>query len=197
MMPRIFFTLLLIFTVHSIQLSAQENLFELSTPASVNEDYFFDYDTIVSRSITIKKNYNLGFFKDYTIGFSSGSSGDPENRRLYSSGGSSLSYKIVDSISSGNILKDIGDNPQAEELLKGTFSSTAPETETFDVVLSGGEFPPPGYYSDSVMLRAYIWSSWNVASSIMDISVTVPTFVNLSLTEFGGLIHCRIKIIFS
>jgi spore coat protein U-like protein len=129
----------------------------------------------------------------YAIGVTAGGSGDSENRLLAATGGAggTIPYRIVDSASAGNDLKDIGDNPSSSELLTGSVGAGELSTESFEVLVPGGDLPPPGTYTDTVGLPLYRYVAFldtyvPVEQPSLDVSVSVPPLVELSLVPVGG-----------
>ena len=158
---------------------------EVTTPAPVQETYPAEQQLELSRSVQL--SVGGGFFdRSYTLGFSSGQSGDPENRRLVAPNGSSIPYRIVDSAASGTDLKDLGDQPSQSEVLTGVIPAGQTVTEQFVVLIPGGGVPEAGTYSDSVELTVYD-NQERVADTVtLELGVTVPALLGISLVPAGA-----------
>ncbi|MCA1754587.1 MAG: spore coat protein U domain-containing protein [Spirochaeta sp.] len=164
---------------------------EMTAPDAVSEQYSYDGDVVAGRSVSlIVGGGGSGVNRSYSIGFSSGTSGDPENRRLYSSDGTSIPYEILDSVVGGNQLKDLDDGGP---VLSGTIPSGGTATESFDVRVFGGAVPSPGIYTDEVTLTAYNFNNATQAQVTLSIAVNVPANISLALSsnnlDLGDLVE--------
>lgn len=163
-------------------------------PDDVLATYDFAADQVIARSLSVTKGSGGNFEVGYIVGFTAGSSGNPENRRAVSAAGTTLPYRIVDSEAAGNDLKTVSDDPTENEVLFGTVARGETVTETFDVLLPGGDLPPPGSYTDNITVELFdtLVSSIIggdpdlVETSPLDIEIVVPTLVDLSLVPVGG-----------
>ncbi len=164
---------------------------EMTTPEAVNEQYSYNGDIVVGRSVSlVVGGGGSGVNRSYSIGFSPGTSGDGGNRRLYSAIGTSIPYEILDSEAAGNQLKDLDDGGP---VLSGSIPSGGTATESFDVRIFGGAVPPPGTYIDEVTLTAYNFNNATQAQVTLSIAVTVPANISLLLStnnlDLGDLVE--------
>ena len=165
-----------------------------NAPDDVLATYDFAADQVIARSLSVTKGSGGNFETGYVVGFTAGRSGDPENRIAASAAGTTLAYRIVDSEAAGNDLKTIGDDPGEDEGLSGAVGRGETATETFDVLLPGGDLPPPGNYTDNVTVELFdtlLGSIFGgdpdlIETSPLDIEIVVPTLVDLSLVPVGG-----------
>lgn len=157
-----------------------------SAPDSVQRDYSFAGESIVGANVVLR---NPDYWQvDYGLGITSGQSGDPTNRYLQSPAGDTLDYRIT-TVGGSYDLKDLPDNPSPNEILSGRLSGGSSVTESFEVRLPGGGFPPAGTYTDTVLLVAY--ERYNNDPNIseqrnLSITLTVLPSVSLVLVPLGG-----------
>jgi spore coat protein U-like protein len=166
----------------SAEISGQ--IYQISTPAPVAENYIFNSELVISRSFLITTDLKPA--PSYTVGVTAGQSGNPVDRKLYNAGGAVISYRIVDSSTSLNDLKDITDNPTKKQILTGKTNANKPVTAAFDIIISAAEFPASGVYFDTVFLRAYDENDNLIMTATLNISINVSTFISLSLVPSGG-----------
>ena len=164
-----------------------QETFTLSSPQPVLEYYSFDSDLVIPRQFALSVETSSNRNYRVKVGFTAGMSGNPVNRLLYSAGGDTIGYMVVDSASSGNILKDLPDNPTNSEMLTGSVRRNSPADFTFDVILTGGFLPPAGNYSDNLLVKAYLTNDTFLTQAAFPVSVIVPPFVGLSLVSSGGV----------
>lgn len=154
---------------------------EMTTPEPVHELFPSDGEIIAQRSVTLSAAAGgTGVNRSYSVGFSAGNTGDPNNRALTAPSGARIPYLILDSIENGNVLKDRGDGGT---LLRGVMPAAGVSTESFVVRIFGQSPPAPGLYTDSVTLTAYDWQN-NVRDQVdLRIEVTITASIRLSLSS--------------
>ena len=155
-----------------------------AVPSQVTATYDFETETVTTDTITVGST-GL-FFGTYGVGFSAGGSGSYDARRLAGPGGARMDYQWMDSVASGNVVKDLDGDSTGGGLLTGSGSGSS--DKTFDLVVPQGQLLPPGTYSDTVTATLYVTSQNNavVDQAPMGVSVTVSPYIDLSLVDAGS-----------
>lgn len=154
---------------------------------TITGTYDYSNELVVTEPFTV--SYSGSNAVDYYIAFSAGSSGDVNNRTLTDGSGNTLSYQVMDSAISRNVLLDNGNAQTTNDVLAGSFSGAGQEAQSFDIVTFAGQFPPAGQYTDSLILTSYTGAVGSGSLSrfaFTTVDVTVPSVVELSLVDPGA-----------
>ncbi|MDA3812504.1 MAG: spore coat protein U domain-containing protein [Spirochaetaceae bacterium] len=179
--------LLLSLTVFTGLFSAPTSLKISSFTKNININYDLNGGVEVIQTLTLR---HKGDALEYFLTFSSGTSG-LWNNRVVSNSGNNLNYQIYRDSSKIDILKDINDNPAANEIISGSFAQSGGfqyTTISYSIHVPNGQFDLAGTYSDSFDVKLY---SGNLASYISEgsksfsLKVTMPTSLELSITYPG------------
>lgn len=161
-----------------------------NVPGSIAGNYDYRSELVMPEQVTA--TYGETGTQNYYIVVAAGSSGDAFNRTLTDGAGNTLSYQFVDSAVTRNIILDNANAQTDQDALIGSFSGPGQQEQPFDVIVPSGQFPPPGQYSDSPRMVVYegtvgtgsIFSAQFYGP--IDVNVTVPSFVQLSLVDAGA-----------
>lgn len=141
-------------------------------------DFDFSAESISTWTITVRS------YGSYGIGFSSGISGDYEERRALGPDGTEIEYHLFDSADSGTEIMDLDGDPSGGSLLSGDRTGV-----DFDLVVPQGQFVPPGIYEDVLTATYYTDRGRDFRiddQAPMTISVAVPDYLELVLVDTGG-----------
>jgi hypothetical protein len=150
---------------------------EMTSPEPVSEHYLSGEGIEVGRSVTLSVGgAAISVDRAYVVGFSAGSSGDPQRRTLVGSSGT-IAYELIDSVVDENNLTDIEDGGV---VLSGTIPAGGSVSESFVVRVTPGYLPAAGIYTDDVTVTAY--DTQNRVQSQATLSILVEVSAQLRLT---------------
>ncbi|MFO7850301.1 MAG: spore coat protein U domain-containing protein [Spirochaetia bacterium] len=162
------------------------------TPNNIRGEFLLNDETVAEESLTVRSKAEA---VSYFITFSGGQAGDTGGRYL-SDGTNTLYYGIYDGASSRTLLKDIDDNPNANEVLSGSLENAgngwAETQETFALILEYDQFPPAGQYTDDFTITLYrgdvedISSAEYVEETQVSIRIKVQSALDIALVPSGS-----------
>jgi len=186
MVKKIIFLLFTFFLLENIH-SATTRLRISSFTRIINLNYDLNGGAEIVQTLTLK---HKGDAVNYFLTFSSGNSGQWSNRQV-SKNSSVLSYQVYSDSSKINILKDLADNPSANEIISGSFAASGSfqfETITYTIYVPIGQFDIAGIYNDTFDVTLYsgdLSSYIQKASKRHRVKVTMPASLELSVTQTG------------
>lgn len=186
MVKRILLILLTFFLLESIY-SANTSLRISSFTRNINLNYDLNGGAEIVQTLTLK---HKGDALDYFLTYSSGDSGQWNNRQV-SNSGSVLSYQVYSDSSKINVLKDLGDNPSANELITGSFAASGSfqfTTISYTIYVPIGQFDLAGVYNDAFDVTLYsgnLSAYTQEGSKTHGLKVTMPASLELSVTPTG------------
>lgn len=150
---------------------------EMTSPDPVTETYSAHIGVEVSRSVELSVGGGaINLDRSYRIGFSGGSSGDPQNRTLLGTE-AAIPYEILDNITDQNVL---GDLDGGGSLSTGTIPAGESAVEAFVVRVAPDQLPKAGTYLDDVTISAY--DNQDRVQSQATLSVILEVGPQLTLT---------------
>lgn len=155
---------------------------------SITWNLNFNFQSIL---VTINKTKKPAC--SFGLGFTKGSAGDYSTRSL-ASGGNSLTYQLFGDVGLTQILKDVPDITSSAQVVTGSFSSGANQSQTatyYMQIPSTSPLKPPGTYQDSFLIHLYEGSNplnFNNADATASVTLStiIPRMLEISLVSSGG-----------
>ncbi|MFW5828152.1 MAG: spore coat protein U domain-containing protein [Alkalispirochaeta sp.] len=160
---------------------------EMTAPDPVTESYSTSAGVEVNRSVEL--SVGGSFDRSYDVGFSAGSSGDVQRRRLVGAE-ETIRYDLLDNITDQNLLTDIEDGGT---VLSGTIPAGTRVEESFVVRIAPDRLPAAGTYTDTVTISAYdVFGdvrSQATLSIVLEVATALQLTVSTNDLDLGELVE--------